>query len=95
MGKEWKVLSRRSLLRRIPWFEVEEVAVSLPDGRRIRDFYTSQLRTRLLSSPSTTTETSLPSAITATAPSPSPGAFRPDTWIGEEAQSPQPLCWLR
>jgi ADP-ribose pyrophosphatase len=43
-GREWKVESTTSLLRREPWLEVLEEHIKLPDGRRVDDFYTVRLR---------------------------------------------------
>jgi ADP-ribose pyrophosphatase len=35
----WTVEDRRSLLRKMPWLEVFQESVRLPDGRLIEDFY--------------------------------------------------------
>ena len=31
----WKTLARRTVLSRLPWYEIEEERVELPDGRVI------------------------------------------------------------
>lgn len=42
--RDWVVESSTSILRREPWLEVFEEHIRLPDGRRVDDFYTIQLR---------------------------------------------------
>lgn len=41
---EWKVLTRRSELRRPPWIEVFREEIQLPDGRLVDDFYTVEMQ---------------------------------------------------
>ncbi len=52
-GREWKVESTTSLLRREPWIEVLEEHIELPDGRRVDDFYTIRLRDFVVVAPLT------------------------------------------
>src|SRR5690242_475643 len=42
--RDWVVESSTSILRREPWLQVFEEHIRLPDGRRVDDFYTIQLR---------------------------------------------------
>jgi len=51
---DWVVESSTSILRREPWLEVFEEHIRLPDGRRVDDFYTIQLRNFVVIAPLTT-----------------------------------------
>ena len=51
---DWVVESSTSILRREPWLEVFEEHIRLPDGRRVDDFYTIQLRNFVVVAPLTT-----------------------------------------
>jgi ADP-ribose pyrophosphatase len=50
---DWVVESSTSILRREPWLEVFEEHIRLPDGRRVDDFYTIQLRNFVVVAPLT------------------------------------------
>jgi hypothetical protein len=40
----WKTLARRTVLSRLPWYEIEEERVELPDGRVIDAYTAMRLR---------------------------------------------------
>ncbi len=40
----WKTLERRTILSRLPWYEIEEERVELPDGRVIDGYAAMRLR---------------------------------------------------
>jgi ADP-ribose pyrophosphatase len=40
----WRVLERRTLIDRLPWYRIEEQRIELPDGRVIDDFPRMDLR---------------------------------------------------
>lgn len=44
MEQSWRVLERRTLVDRRPWYSIEEQRIQLPDGRVVEDFPRIELR---------------------------------------------------